>query len=170
MRTTFLLILCAVLFITTRAQDTAACTRQAYKLHIPGNKNLNYEQDLAAGPYLLADTSLLIYTGETVNLEVEQKDGVVKSLKPVCIVRHPDITLVISVTHVMEKKRHKTMMLKIFNPFPMELEYKAFFQQLEGTHFESTGVLPVMAKGTGYETWSNFIISLDLRNFSFRIR
>ena len=60
------------------------------------------------------------------------------------------------------------MMLKIVNPFKKDLEYKAMMFIVGHNQWINTNVLPVKSKLTGYETWSDVIITLVLSEWKLK--
>jgi hypothetical protein len=57
--------------------------------------------------------------------------------------------------------------LKIQNPFPKDLGYKAKMFLLKQNKWVNTNVYPVTAGLSAFETWPDIIISLALGNWEF---
>lgn len=99
-------------------QDSTQLKRTAYKLKIAVDKKTVYEEDIKSTPYVLPNKALQLYPGETVFIEIEQENGVIKTVTAVDKIVNPEKTLKISFTQSVEKKVHELTMLKIENPFP----------------------------------------------------
>jgi hypothetical protein len=150
-------------FLFGNAQtDTAVLQRQAYKLSMPVSKKTVYESDVPAGPFIVKDDILQIYPGETVFLQVEKTGDEINSVKVVKQNLHPEKTLTISFTQVVEKHVHQSMMLKIDNLFDKNLAYQALIFLMEQKKWVKTDVLPVSAGLSSYETWPEVIVTLAL--------
>lgn len=57
------------------------------------------------------------------------------------------------------------MMLKVVNPFKKDLEYEAMMFIVGHDKWIQTNVLPVRANLTGFETWSDVVITLVLSDW-----
>jgi len=57
------------------------------------------------------------------------------------------------------------MILKVVNPFDKDLEYRAIMYIVGQNKWIQTNVLPVKSRLTGYETWSDVIITLVLSDW-----
>lgn len=120
-----LTIILVAFLSSAHSQDTTLLKRKPYNLKVVVDKNTFYEEDLNATPYVLFGNTVQIYPGETVYLEVEQENGVIKSVKAVKKITDSTKTLTISFTQTTEKKVHQMMMLKVTNPFKQQLVYNA---------------------------------------------
>ena len=58
-------------------------------------------------------------------------------------------------------------MLEVQNPFPKNLTYEAQMFLLSNKKWVKTSIYPVMAGLSGFETWTDIIISLGLGNWKF---
>ena len=166
----FNLFLIALLTIAAGcfAQDTILLKRVPYKLTVPVDKNSSYEEQIKATAYVLPDKSVQLYPGETVYIEVEQENGIIKSVRAVKENKNPSITVIISFTQMVNNKVNKLSMLKITNPFQNQLVYKARIFLLQQKRWIDTNVYPVGAELSGYETWPNIITSIWLGNWTFQ--
>jgi len=151
-------------------QDTALLKRTAYKLIVAVDKKNFYEEDLKATPFVLPDKTVQLYPGETVYIEVEQENGVIKSMKAVKEILDPAKTLTISFTQIAEKKIHQQMMLKVTNPFKQQLVYNASIFLMNQKKWAVTDVYPVEAGLSAYETWPDIITSIGLSQWTFKSR
>jgi len=149
-------------------QDTTQLKRTPYKLTVAVDKNSVYEEDVQGTPYVLPDKTIQLYPGETVYIEVEQENGVIKSMTAVKEIRDPSKTLTISFTQSTEKKIHELMMLKMTNPFANNLIYRAKIFLLQQKKWVNTDVYPVGAGLSGFETWPNIITSIGLGEWTFQ--
>jgi hypothetical protein len=159
------LVFLTVPFIAV-GQDTLL-KRTAYNLRIDVDKENFYEDQIGATPYVFPNNGMQIYPGETIYVEVEQENGVIKSMKAVKQINNPNTTLTISFTQKSENKIHQMMMLKIQNPFPKNLTYLAKMFLLKQNKWFDTNVYPVMAGLSAIEIWPDIIISLGLGSWKF---
>jgi len=108
-----------------------------------------------------------IYPGETIYVEVDEENGIIKSLKAVKEITKPNTTLTIKFSQKSEKKIHEMMMLEGKNPFPKNLIYDAKMFLLSNKKLVNTSIYLVMAELSGFEIWTDIIISLGLGNWKF---
>ena len=103
-----------------------------------------YETDIKASPYINGPNILQIYPGEKVYVEVNQDHGDIKSFQCMKENKNPNKTIEVSFTQNVNNKQHEGMMLKISNPFSMDLKYRAsiftlkklvFYRTLKVPHF-----------------------------------
>jgi hypothetical protein len=117
---------------------------------------------------VLPDKSVQLYPGEKVFVEVEQENGVIKSVKAVKENTNPDKTLILEFTQTAKNKVHQMMMLNVTNPFKKNLAYRALMYPLKAGKWVETDVLPVMAGLSGFETWPDVITSIALSGWTFK--
>jgi hypothetical protein len=160
----------ALLLVSTclYAQDSTLLKRVPYKLTVAVDKNNFYEEDIKATPYVLPDRTIQVYPGETVYVEVEQENGIIKSMTAVKEIKNPSKTITIAFTQTAKKKVHELMMLKIANPFSLNLTYKANIYVLQRKAWFNTNVLPVMAGLSGFESWPQVITSIAVGDWAFQ--
>lgn len=151
-------------------QDSTQLKRTPYKLIAAVDKKSFYEEDLKETAFVLPDKTVQLYPGETIYIEVEQENGVIKNMTAVKEIKNPAITLTISFTQTATKKVHEMMMLKINNPFSSSLIYKASIFLFKQKRWVNTNVYPVMAGLSAYETWPDIITSIGLSNWAFQTK
>ncbi len=116
----------------------------------------------------MPNNTLQLYPGESVFIEIEQADGVIKSIKAVKEIRDESKTVTIAFTQVANKNVHQQMMLKVVNPFKYALSYKAAIYLMKQKKWVKTDVYPVIAGLSGFETWPDIITSIGLNNWTFQ--
>lgn len=166
----YILIL-SLFFLTvpsnSKGQDSAILKRTPYTLRIDVNKVNFYEEQIGATPYIFPNNGMQIYPGETIYVEIEQDNGVIKSMRAVKEITNPKTTLTITFSQKSENKIHQMMMLKIQNPFPKNLTYIAKMFLLKQNKWIDTNVYPIAAGLSAYETWPDIITSLGLGSWTF---
>jgi hypothetical protein len=150
------------------AQDTTAFKRPAYKLKVAVDKESFYEQEIKSGPYVLPDNSIQLYPGETVYVEINQENGVIKKMHAFQIIRDSGKTVTISFSQDTKGRVHSLMMLKVINPFDFQLIYKARVFLLSQKRWVSTDVYPVEPGLSSYETWPDIITSIGLGDWTLQ--
>jgi len=170
MKPSILLAFASILFsAVSYGQDSSALLKRTpYKLTVAVDKNTLYEEDIKATPFVLPDNTVQIYPGETIYIEVEKEDGVIKKMTAVTENTHPEKTLVLSFTQSVKKKVHEMMMLSVKNPFAEQLVYKATMFLLKQHKWADTDVYPVEPPLAGYETWPDIITSMALGGWQFK--
>jgi len=163
-----LTVLLVATTILTNGQDTAIIRRTPYKLTLAVDKKSFYEEEIKATPYVLPNNTVQLYPGETVFIEIEQEDGIIKSLVAVEQNIHPDKTLIINFSQTANKKIHENTMLKIQNPFKQSLLYIAKIFFLHHRKWVDTNVYPVEAGLASIEIWPDVIISIVLEKWEFK--
>jgi hypothetical protein len=109
-----------------------------------------------------------MYPSETVFIEVEQTNGVIKSIKAVKSIKDSTKTISLNFKQTTKGKIHDSMMLTVHNPFPYELEYQAGIFLMKQKKWVKTSILPIGAGLTNYETWPDVITSIALRQWKFK--
>lgn len=165
----FILTFFCVLTLNLSAQiENYKPDRDSYPLTIAVNKKSTYQSDIKASPYVVGADVLQLYAGETVFVEVEQSNGVVNRIKTVKENKNPEKTLEISFLQNANKKTHVNMMLKISNPFKMDLSYSAKIFLMTHNTWVNTNVLPVKAGLSSIEMWPDVIVSIGLADWTFK--
>jgi hypothetical protein len=162
-------ILLALLTIclSSKAQDTSVLKRKPYTLRINVDRENFYEDEIGATPYLFPNNGMQIYPGESIFIEVEEDNGIIKSMKAVTEITKPKTTLTVKFMQNSKNKVHQMMMLEIKNPFPKNLTYNAKMFLLKFNKWVDTDVLPVSAGLSAFETWPDIIISLGIGGWKF---
>ena len=163
----FLVVLALTLTLNSKGQDSTVLKRTPYTLKIEVDKKNFYEDQIGATPYVFPNNGMQIYPGETVYVEVVEENGIIKSMKAVKEITNPKTTLTIKFSQKSENKIHQMMMLEVQNPFPKNLTYEAQMFLLNNKKWVNTSIYPVMAGLSGFETWTDIIISLGLGNWKF---
>ena len=143
-------------------------TREGYTLKLPVDGENFYEQKVEKSLYFVKDDILQLYPGEKVFIEVETTGKIINSMKVVKNNLKPKKTIEIEFTQTTKDRKSESMMLKIENPFNMDLEYKAMMYIVGHDKWINTNVYPVKAKLTGYEMWNDVIITLALSHWEFK--
>ncbi len=154
--------------LCSHGQDTTQLIRPSYKLTVLVDKNYFYEEELKSTPYISPGKTVQIYPGETIFIEIEEDNGIIKSMTAVKEPVHPSKTLTISFIQSVKKKTHELMMLKVENPFSKNLIYRAKIFLLKQKKWVDTDVYPVGAGLSGYETWPDIITSIGLNDWQFQ--
>ncbi len=168
MKRILLLLLALCLGAISYGQDNAPLKRAAYTLKMPISKSKVYEEAIPEGPYVLPDKTIMLYPGETVNIEVDQTDGVVHSFRAVAAINDSAKTIVLSFTQSVNNKKHELMMLAVKNPFAWHLTYQANIFLLRPEKWVSTNVVPVFPGLMSYETWPDPIVSIGIGKLAFK--
>ena len=163
----FLVVSTLTFTISSKGQDTTVLRRTPYTLKIEVDKKNFYEDQIGATPYVFPNNGMQIYPGETIYVEVAEEKGIIKSMKAVKEIANPKITLTIKFSQKSENKIHQMMMLEVQNPFPKNVTYEAKMFLFRNKKWVITSIYPVMAGLSGFETWTDIIISLGLDNWKF---
>lgn len=142
--------------------------RLPYKLSVVIDENTVYKEDIKATSYVLPYNTIQLYPGENIYLEVELTGGVIKNMNAVEENRNPSKTVVISFTQTVSNKTHKSMLLKIMNPFKEKLFYSAAIFLMQQKKWGNTDVYPVEAEKYSFESWPDIITSITLAEWSFK--
>ena len=162
-----LTILLSMSFAFTFAQNERT-NREEYSLKLPVDGDHFYEQKVKSSPFFVKENVLQIYPGEKLFIEAEITKKEITSMKVVKENLNPERTIEIEFTQTTKDRKSESMMLEVVNPFKKDLEYKAMMFIVGQDKWINTNVLPVKAKLTGYETWSDVIISLVLLDWTFK--
>jgi hypothetical protein len=162
MKTTFcLLLLLPTLQAFTQISNERE-KRDSFTLIMPVAKETFYESRIPSSPYIVGPGILQLFPGDTVYIEMEQKDGTISGLKSVKENKNPDKTLEITFTQTVTGNTHTNMMLKVKNPFKKNLTYEAMIRYMDTGKWEATSIMPVIAGIWGYEMWQDVIVSIAL--------
>lgn len=142
--------------------------REEFTLKLPVNGEEFYEQNIEKSPYFAAEGILQLYPGEKLFIEVELEKKEIVSMKVVKANLNPDRTIEIALIQNTKDGKSESMMLKVINPFKKDLEYNAMMFIVGQDKWISTSILPVRGGLTGYETWSDVIISIVLSEWKLK--
>ena len=142
--------------------------REEFTLKLPVDGEQFYEQKVEKSPYFVKENVLQLYSGEKLFIEVEIKKKEIISMKVVKENLNPEKTIEIELSQNVKDRKNVSMMLKIVNPFKKDLEYKAMMFIVGHNQWINTNVLSVKSKLTGYETWSDVIITLVLSEWKLK--
>jgi hypothetical protein len=126
-----------------------------------------YQDEIKSAPYILPENTIQIYPGEQLFMEVELKGKEIKSMKAVKENLNPKKTIILTFSQMTEGRVHKSMLLKVENPFDYKLTYRAHMYLMQQKKWASTNVFPVLPKLSGFETWPDIILTLGLDGWSF---
>ncbi|PCJ64880.1 MAG: hypothetical protein COA58_11440 [Bacteroidetes bacterium] len=164
---TLLTIILSLTLGFTYAQNEKT-NREEFVLKLPVDGEQFYEQQVDKSPYFVKENVLQIYPGEKVFVEVELKKKEITSMKVVEKNLNPEKTIEIEFTQNTKDRKSESMMLKIVNPFKKDLEYKAMMFIVGHNQWIDTTVLPVKSKLTGYESWTDIIITIALSDWKLK--
>ena len=168
MRTKIILILLFGMSFSILFAQNERLAREAFTLKLPVNETGFYEQKVLKSPYFVKENILQLYPGEQLFIEIDTTKNEIISMKSVKENINPKKTIRIEFTQTTKDKKSELMMLMIENPFDKDLEYKAMMFIVGHDKWLNTNVFPVKAKLTGYETWSDVIITLALSDWKFK--
>lgn len=164
---TLLTITLSLILGLTYAQNEKT-NREEFILKLPVDGEQFYEQKVENSPYFVKENVLQIYPGEKLFIEVELKKKEITSMKVVKENLNPENTIEIELTQNTKDRKSESMMLKVVNPFKKDLEYKAMMFIVGHNQWINTNVLPVKSKLTGYETWTDVIITIVLSDWELK--
>jgi len=139
--------------------------RQEFVLKLAVDGKQFYEQKVVKSPYFVKDKILQIYPGEKLFIEVDKTNNSIDSMKVVKENINPNKTITVELTQNVKDRKSESMILMVINPFDKDLEYKARMYIVGHNKWIQTNVLPVKSKLTGYETWSDVIITIVLSDW-----
>jgi len=168
MRTKIILTLILSLTFGFSYAQNEKTNREEFTLKLPVDGKQFYEQKVENSSYFVKENVLQIYPGEKLFIEVEINKKEITSMKVVKENLNPERTIEIEFTQNTKDRKSESMMLKIVNPFEKDLEYKAMMFIVGHNQWINTNVLPVKSKLTGYETWTDVIITLVLSNWKLK--
>ncbi|HEV2213564.1 MAG TPA: hypothetical protein VGS99_09470, partial [Gammaproteobacteria bacterium] len=143
------------------------CINTPIVVSLKTQDGLGFSSTLPPPTPVIQDKQIVVYPGQTLNIEAAIAQGQVTNLRLVDSVTHPEKTLVVSLKQVKSGAQY-LMMLDIHNPFDAKLKYHAGIMPLEepkdvpaGTMYK-TSTCPVMAKGGANESWNNSLFQVVL--------
>jgi len=158
------LILCSF-SILLNAQDNARLNRDRFKLVLAVDSNASYDLDVKSSAYLNGPNVLQLYPGEKVYLEIEEVNGVISNITSVKENKNPDRTIEVSFYQDVKSGKNAGMILKINNPFKMNLTYSAKIFLMKESKWVETSVMPVRAGLSSFETWPDVIVTIALKDW-----
>ena len=159
-----------IMVLQAAAQDTnVVINREAYKMKLTIDKKTGIETDIKVSPWFTKENALQIFPGEEIYLEAELDNGKIKSVKVVKENLHPENTIAISFSQVVENQAHSMMMLRVTNPFKQNLAYKAKIRlDKPKDKWVASSVLPIKPGITSYETWPEILTGIELTDWSLQ--
>lgn len=165
-----LVFLSTAFTLTTTAQDFYPLKRKPYQLLVAVDKKTTYEENLGESTYLLPDLTLQIYPGETVFIEIEQENGIIKNVRAVPEIKYPEKTLTVFFAQTVKKKTHEMMLLKVDNPFKYALKYDAKIYLMQYKKWINTNVFSVPAGLSSFETWPELVSTIAIADWKFELK
>lgn len=141
--------------------------RDSLTLIMPVSKENFYESHIQSTPFIVGPNILQLFPGDTVFIEVEQRDGVITGIKSVKENKNKNKTLEISFIQNVENEKHSHMVLKVKNPFKQDLLYEAVIRIMNSEKWVQTSIIPVKAGLVGFEMWPDVIVSIALTEWKF---
>ena len=160
-------ILLSICFFNTYAQNDKSY-RDEFMLKLPVDGKQFYEQKVDKSPYFVKDKILQIYSGEKLFIEVEITQNKITSMKVVKENLNPKKTIKVELTQEVKDSISESMILKIENPFKKDLDYKAMMFIVGQNKWIQTNVLPIKAKLSSFEIWSDVIITMVLSDWNLK--
>lgn len=157
-----------LLFTSIVFSQNELINREAYLLKLPIDNDQFYKQHIKETPYFVHKDILQIYTGEKVFIEIDYQNDKIRSMRVVKENLNPHKTVEIELTQKLDGKVHKNSILKLKNPFDKDLEYKAVMAIFGVKKWINTNVYPVKSKLSAYEMWPDPIITLVLKDWTFK--
>jgi hypothetical protein len=142
--------------------------RNEFVLKIPVDGKQYYEQKIERTPYFVHENVLQIYPGEELYIEIEISKDTIYLMKAVKENINPDKTIKVKFSQEIENNKSKFMMLEVVNPFNKDLNYKAMMYIVGHNKWINTNVLPVTARLSGFEMWSDVIITMVLTDWDIK--
>jgi hypothetical protein len=144
------------------AQERSAPNREAFELKLFVNDSNFYESDVAAGPYFVHEGVVQIYPGEDLFIAAKLRKGELQDMHVVTDPKDTSEVIHVKFYQIADGRKHTSMMLEVHNPFEGELHYAAAMYLMEHKQWAPTSIIPVMPKLTGFETWSDVIVTMAL--------
>lgn len=164
----FLLVALLILSFKIFAQsDNPIVQRSNYKLRLVVNKDSVYEYNIKESPFILKDNFIQLYPTETILVEVDEANNLIRSMKVVQKNMHPNKTIQISFIQNSQNDIHQNMTLQISNPFTKDLSYSAHILLAASNKWIKTDVMPIKAGISSYEMWPDIITSIVLGDWLF---
>jgi hypothetical protein len=154
-------------FVSTAQTGDGIFHRTAYKLKVAVDPGHYYEEDIEASPYIIEPNILIVYPGEVVFMEIDEKDGVISGMRCVKTIKHPEKTLKVRFTQEVAKGRHEIMALEIANPFERELSYDANLMVMNSRKWVKAPVSRINPKSQTSEMWPDIVTSIALSGWKF---
>ncbi len=163
----FLTISLSMICLFSYSQNENAF-REEFTLKLPVNSKQFYEQTVSRTPFFVKENILQIFPGEKLLIEVERNENKIISMKVVKENFNPEKTIAVEFTQEVKERKSESMMLMIKNPFDKDLEYKAMMFIVGHDKWIDTHVLPVGSRLTGFEMWTDVIITLVLSDWKLK--
>ncbi len=139
---------------------------QAIQIAIDASKT--YTDTIPAGPYILPDSSLVMYSGEYIVLELETSGKTITRIKTVKVNAVPDRTIVLHLSPDMQNASRPGTVLEVRNPFPYRLSYEAKTYSAKRKKWRKENVMPVSAKTSNTENWVEPVVKVSLTNWKLQ--
>ena len=163
-----LLFFAVFLIFTSNVFSQEKKNRESFELKMAVDEEHYFAARIPESAYVLKDETVQVYPGEELFVEAEISGGNLVNLKNVASNENPEKTLVIKFEQINDGKKHKCMMLSIFNPFEKELEYSAIILLPKYGRWVETDVIGIKPKIPGYETWTDLISSIALTDWKLK--
>lgn len=142
--------------------------RDTLPLQIAIDASHTYTDTIKGGPFILPDSTLEIYSGEYVQLELETSGTTITRIKSVKVNAHPEKTIVLHLSPNIQDLNRPGAQLEIRNPFPYRLSYEARTFSAKRKKWRKENPMPVTAKMTSPETYTDPIVKVSLSNWKLQ--
>ena len=131
----------------------------------PGLRSQNIEDVKREENRFIYSDAIKLFPGDTLVAEASVNGNKLIDFKKVSNIADSSLTIVFSFTYEKFGSDNATV-LKVVNPFPKTLKYKAKFRSAPWRIYSEASIIPVLGKIFGIELWPYKIESIILYNFT----
>lgn len=106
---------------------------------------------------------LAVLAGQTLYIEADKADDRLANFRVVESAAHPEKTLTVS----LQQSDDGSMLLKVTNPFSQAIKFNMGMMPLDSESLQKTSSCPVIAGGSGFESWPQSIFQVVLAKARF---
>ena len=162
-KSVLLIITC---FISSQIFSQEANTRPPFELNLAVDEESYFSAQIAESKYILPNNTIQVFPGEEIYIEAELKDNALVNLKRVEEIKDDKKTMVIKFWQEADGRKHKNMMLSVYNPFDKKIKYSAMIYLTKYNRWINTSVVDLQPTILMYELWSDLITSIVLDGFT----
>lgn len=161
-----IVVLILTCLISSYIFSQEANTRPPFELNLAVDEESYFSAQIPESKYISLNNTIQVFPGEEIYIEAEVKDNVLVDIKRVEEIKDAKKTMIIKFWQEADGRKHKSMMLSVYNPFDKKIKYSALIFLTKHNRWVNTSVVDLEPCLIMYEVWPDLITSIALNGFT----